>query len=113
MTVSTRVLLAFMAFGALLAAAFMAVGSAHANPNDLDNEFLSRLQRDGVTYSGSITGELETAHWICAHRMAGVSEVDVATYIYQNSPLDRSHTAALVVDAETVYCPGFVTGGEA
>lgn len=108
----TRILLGLMAFGAIIAAAFMAIGQAHADPVDLDMQFLAMASRDGITSSGGASDLINGAHEVCRERMAGVSESTIVSEVLQGSKITHISTArAVVYDAEQVYCPGYYVGG--
>lgn len=112
-TVATRILVALMAFGAMIAAAFLVIGKAYADPDSMDRQFLALLDRDGIAATSGAITEISVAHQICSSRMSGANEDAVVNYVYAYSHLDRVGSTAMVRDAEQVYCPGFLGGGGA
>lgn len=108
----TRILLGLIAFGTLVIAGFLVAAGAHADPTDLDNQYLAMLRRDGVTSSSGAADLIQGGHFICQERMAGNSESAVVSMVYQGSKIVHIEVArAAVYDAEQVYCPGYYVGG--
>jgi hypothetical protein len=100
-----------MAFAVWCAiAAFLMVPTAHADPMDMDNQYLSMLDRDGISNRSGAASAIDGAHFICEQRMDGVSESSLISKVYQLSQLDQIKSAAMVHDAELAYCPGYYGG---
>lgn len=112
MTVSKTVRNALLAiaFGVL---ALFGAAHASADPSDMDAQFIALMQRDGIGSHAGYTGLISVGHGVCVSRMQGWSEDSVISYIYANTRSDftRADSAAIVRDAEQVYCPGFYEGG--
>jgi hypothetical protein len=101
-----RKLLVGFAFGVL---ALFSAGHAGADPSDMDYRYLSMLQRDGITASSGASALLEAARLVCDARMTGTDQAEVIHNVWLNTSLDQSGAAALVYDAESVYCPGYLS----
>lgn len=108
---TTRIMLGLMALGALIAAALYGIGAAHADPMDLDTQYLSLLDRDGITNGAGASSAIAGGHYICSLRMGGTTEADAIAMVYRVSQLSSVHSVAMVRDSEQVYCPGYLTGG--
>jgi hypothetical protein len=103
--------------GLLIALALLALGlfqaaHSHADPMSMDDQFIALAQRDGFASHSGYAGLISVAHQVCSSRMNGASETVIINAVFSESELTHYSTAAaLVHDAEQVYCPGYYGGG--
>lgn len=106
----TRKVFGAMAFAVwTMITAFLLCPMAHADPQSMDEQYLALLNRDGIGSSTGITAMIASGHAVCADRMQGYTEDQTIHMVYVNSPLNQSLSAAVVRDAEQVYCPGYLS----
>lgn len=96
-----RLLVAPISAVALIALA----GPAHADPPDVDAEFLAGLQAAGITYNRPDQAII-TAKMVCGFISEGKPSAEVLDGLKQRNPgLTTEHGAQFVGIAARSYCP--------
>jgi|SRR5215211_902723 len=79
--------------------------AAPINAAPLDTQFLTMLDRDGITYP-NIQQIINYAHGVCYELDIGVPHLRVIDNVLVDNPaLDWDHAMAFTVDAYMTYCP--------
>jgi Protein of unknown function (DUF732) len=99
-----RIATTAVAAAAIGLAAF--AGSATANANGVDDEFLNNVDKAGIVFTSN-GAAIQDAQKVCSSLASGQSGVQVARSILNGTNLTAHQAAVFVVESTYAYCPGY------
>jgi len=85
-------------------AAFAGTGTASAVTSSADDEFLSAISDEGISYD-SAKAAVSNAQYVCGAIDDGADPLDLGDEILSNTDLSMPQAAVFVVESVLNYCP--------